>query len=536
VTAGVAVGLRVRLAAAVLALAVVAAGCSADGDGPDVGLGDEPPRAAVQDLRVAVGDDPFDPAVPDVGLRLNGPNPGIFETLTTLTPAFGVAPGLATRWESPSPTVWRFTLRSRVSFHDGAPLDGTTAAAAVNVLAERRTRPRGLEPGGARAAGELAVEITLSMPNARLPEQLAAPNMALAAPGTRPGIGDSPASTPTGTGPFTFVSYTPGSKLEVRANERYWGEKPALRTLTFRFGPPSDASRLLATRQVEVVGMVPYRDLAAVSGRTDRKVSSPPGTAVYLLLNTGGIDQFATLKDDDVRKAVVLALDRRALAEQGFADHGDQNDTLIPPVVMGEDAAERVKPLSRDVPGARTLLDRAGWAQGPDGMRSKDGRGLVLSILLSRLTDQQRAVELLRSQLTEVGIGLQVQDGPESPFTTVRQSAFDLLLEARAQDDGNPCALCRLFSIRPGGQLDYAAAVGGGAKADELFDRVFEAPSVDTARRLAADMVNLVTVERVTAASIAVLRTEWLVSPRVQSFDPAPSPGGQRWDTVWLSV
>ena len=533
-------GLRARLRAAALALAVVAAGCSGSGDADsDAGLDDEPQRAAVQHLRVAVGEDPFNAAVPDIGLRLNGPNPGIFETLTTLTPAFGVAPGLATRWEAPSPTVWRFTLRPDVFFHDGTPLNGTAAAAALEVLAGRQTRPRGLDPGSAKAAGDLGVEITLSMPNARLPEQLAAPGMGLVAPGTRPGVGDQPASTPTGTGPFSFVSYVPRSELKVKANERYWGEKPELSTLTFRFGPAADASRLLATRQVEAVGMIPYRHLAAVSGRTDRKVSSPAGTAVYLLLNTAGIDQFTLLKDDSLRRAVTLALDPRAVAEQGFGEHGDESDTLIPPLVLGKDAADRVKAPARDVPEARRLLDQAGWVQSPDGMRAKEGRGLVLSMLLSRPGDQDRAVEVIKTQLAEAGIGLVVQDAPEGTFSRVRQSAFDLYLEVRAQDDANPCALCRFFSVRAAtdqASLAIAEASGGGPKADELAARVFESPSVDTVRRLAADMVNVVTNERATAVSIAVLRTEWLVSPRVEGFDPAAFPGDQRWDSVWLGV
>jgi len=430
-------------------------------------------------------------------------------------------------------------LRPEVVFHDGTPLDATAAAAALNALAERRTRPRGLDPGGARAVGEMAVEVALSLPNARLAEQLAAPHMGLASPGTVPGIGDSPATTPTGTGPFAFVSYTPDAELEVEANERYWGGKPALRTLTFRFGPPDDASRLLATRQVEVVGMVPYRNLAAVSGRTDRRVSSPAGTAVYLLLNTAGIGEFTTLKDDNVRKAVALTLDRQALADGGFAEHGDDSDTLIPPLVLGADAAERVDPLARDVVEARRLLEQSGWGPGPNGVRAKDGAPLTLSLLLSRPADQERVVGVLRSQLAEAGIGLTVQDPPEGAFARVRQSAFDLFLDARPQDDANPCALCRFFSVRAAtdqASLAVAQAAGGGARADELMDRVFQAPSVDTVRRLAADMVNLVTTERVTAASLAVLRTEWLVSPRVQSFEPAPFPGGQRWDTVWLSV
>ncbi|MDQ3642318.1 MAG: ABC transporter substrate-binding protein, partial [Actinomycetota bacterium] len=128
------------------------------------------------------------------------------------------------------------------------------------------------------------------------------------------------------------------------------------------------------------------------------------------------------------------------------------------------DAHPELLRAARNVGEARTLLDQAGWGQGPDGMRSKDGRRLVLSVLLSRPADQERAVEVLRSQLTEAGIGLQVQDAPEGVFTQVRRSAFDLFLETRNQDDANPCGLCRLFSIRPGGQLDYAAAVGGGPR------------------------------------------------------------------------
>lgn len=533
-------GVRAGVATGLVVLALVAAGCEGGDVDGDAGLDEEPPRAANQDLRVAVGEDPFNPAVPDVGLRPNGPNPGIFETLTTLTPAFGVAPGLATRWESPSPTVWRFTLRPEVFFHDGTPFNGPAAAAALEALARRQTRPRGLDPGAAQAAGDLGVEITLSLPNTRLAEQLAAPGMGLASPGTRPGVGDEPASTPTGTGPFSFVSYTPRSALEVKANQRYWGEKPALRTLTFRFGPAGDASRLLATRQVEAVGMVPYRNLATVSGRTDRKVSSPAGTAVYLLLNTAGIDEFAVLKDDNLRRAVTLALDRRAVAEQGLAEHGDESDTLIPPLVLGKDAADRVKPPARNLPEARKLLDQAGWVQGPDGMRTKDGRRLVLSLLLSRPADQDRAAEAIKTQLAEAGIGLAVQDSPGGAFSRVRELAFDLYLDLRAQDDANPCGLCRFFSIRAAGgdqaALAIAEAAGGGPKADDLVARVFESPSVDTARRLAADMVNLVANERATAASLAVLRSEWLISPRLQGFDPAAFPGDQRWDRVWLSV
>jgi len=532
---------RLRTLFAVLLLtALVAAGCSSGGDGA---TDDEPgePRAAAQDLRVAVGEDPFmagSPPANDIGIRANGPNPGIFETLTRLSPTYGIEAALAERWESANPRTWKFILRREVTFHNGARFDAEAVVAALEGIAGRASRPRGLDPGTAKATAPDVVEVNLTVDNARLAEQLANPTMAIVAPGTRPGAGDTPQTTPTGTGPFAFVSYSKGTDLKMKANDSYWGVDTELKTLTFRFGPPGDVSRLLATRQVEIAGMVGYGSLASVSGRTDRNVQSRPGQAVYLLLNTGGIEEWTTLKDDNVRKALAHTVDRKEVAKAGWEDHGVDSDTLIPRIVLGTDAADRIRPVPLNRNEAKRLLDGAGWMPTlANGMRAKDGKPLVLSILLSRPADQTKAAEALKAQFAEVGVGLQVQDpGTDTPFTKVNNAQFDLFLDVRAQDDANPCALCRFFTIRPGGQLAFSASVGGGAKVDDAYDRIFSAPSIDTARRTAADIMHVVTAERFTAISLAALRTEWLISPRVRGFDPAVLAGDQRWESVFLTV
>ena len=532
---------RLRTLFALLLLTtLVAAGCSTGGD---EATDDEPtePRAAAQDLRVAVGEDPFmggNPPANDIGIRTNGPNPGIFETLTRLTPTYGVTGALAERWETADPKTWKFILRREVTFHNGAPFNADAVVATLDAIAGRNNRPRGLDKGTAKATAPDIVEVNLTVDNARLAEQLANPTMAIVAPGTRPGAGDSPETTPTGTGPFAFVSYSKGVDLKMKANDTYWGGTTELKTLTFRFGPEGDVSRLLATRQVEIAGMVGYGNLASVSGRTDRNVQSRPGQAVYLLLNNGGIEEWTTLKDDNVRKALAQTIDRNEVAKTGWEDHAEDSDTLIPEIVLGADAADRIRPLPLNRGEAMKLLDAAGWMPTlPNGMRAKDGTPLVLSLLLSRPADQTKAAEAIKSQLAEVGVGLQVQDpGADSAFTKVNNAQFDLFLDVRAQDDANPCALCRFFTIRPGGLLAYSASVGGGPKVDDAYDRIFSAPSIDTARRTAADIMQVVTAERFTAISIAALRTEWLVSPRVRGFDPAVLTGDQRWESVYLTV
>ncbi len=527
--------------AALLALALLAAGCSGGGSS-NAGV-DAPAeaRSNAQDLRVAVGDDPFtagNPSAADIGIRTNGPNPGIFETLTRMSPTYGVEATLAERWESPSPAVWRFFLRKSVAFHNGTPFNAAAVVANFETFAKRQTRPRGLDPGTAKVVADDEVEVDLTADNTRLPEQLANPSMAIVAPGTKPGVGDTPETTPTGTGPFVFTSYTKGTSLAVKANDKYWGGAPQLRTLTFRFGPEKDASRLLAIRQVEVVGMIAHSNLSSVSGRTDRNVQSPAGQAAYLLLNTGGTDEWTTLKDDNVRRAVAETIDRLAVAKAaGWTDIGDASTTLIPGIVLGKAAADRIQPLPNNLNDAKKALDAAGWAAGADGTRSKDGRPLVLNLLLSKPTDQQLAAAAIKAQLAQVGIGMQIQDpGADAPTTKINNSTFDLYLDVRAQDDANPCALCRFFTIRPGGQLSFSSSVGGGPKVDDLYDRLFSAPAIDTARRDAADIMQVVTAERITAISLAALKTEWLVSPRVRGFEPAALTGDQHWEGVFLTV
>ena len=121
---------------------------------------------------MAVGEDPFNAGSPpanDIGIRANGPNPGIFEPLARLSPTYGVEAALALRWESPNPKVWRFFLRRDVAFHNGAPFNAEAVVGNFETFARRQTRPRGRDPGTAKANADDTVEINLTVDNARLP-------------------------------------------------------------------------------------------------------------------------------------------------------------------------------------------------------------------------------------------------------------------------------------------------------------------------------------------------------------------------------
>lgn len=469
-------------------------------------------------------------------MRSDGPNPGIFETLTRVTPTFGLAPGLAEAWQEISPTRWRFALREGVTFHDGSAFEAGAVVDTLEDVARRGNPPRGLEPGGVTAVDAHTVEVALTSPNLRLPEQLADPRTGIRASGTVAGPGDAPGDTPTGTGPFRFVSYREGSALAVAANEDYWAGRPQLDSITFLFGPPGDASRRLATREALAVGHVPPGALARVSGR-DRRAPSPHARTAYLLLNVGGAEPWTTLQDDRIRRGVALAVDRWAVAASAWPEDGEPNATLVPPVVL-DAAAGAVSAPDRDVAAARGLLDDAGWRPGPDGVRRRDGDPLRLTLVLARPGELDAAAAALRTQLAEVGIAVEIADPGDAAadrFGRVNTGTFDLFLDLRAQTDANPCALCRFFTIRPGGQLTISGTVGAGEQADALFEEAYAAPSTESARRWAADLLQVVVADAVVAVPLATLPHVWVLSPRVQGFEPSGVPGAQRWDDVWLT-
>lgn len=207
-------------------------------------------------------------------------------------------------------------------------------------------------------------------------------------------------------------------------------------------------------------------------------------------------------------------------------------------MVLNDDD-EAVIPPAHDPDGARQVLEDGGWLIGPDGVRAKDGERLSLSLLVrDPEVVPMAAADALRAQLAEVGVALEVSDrrpGDPSPLQQVNAATFDLFLDVRPQDDANPCALCRFFSIRPGGQLTVSGVVGAGPAGDALFDQVHEAPSLDSARRVAAELMSVVIVDEMVAIPLASLSNPWLVSSQVQGFDPAGVAGTQRWDSVFLA-
>jgi peptide/nickel transport system substrate-binding protein len=198
-------------------------------------------------------------------------------------------------------------------------------------------------------------------------------------------------------GPYMITQYQSGSQVVFEPNPHWPGPKPALRRIVLRTIENTAAlqANLLAGDvdlvAGEGVGLTIDQALALRKQAPDRfnYEFRPSLTYEHIDLNLDN----PLLKDVRTRRALLLATDRQALATRLFEGLQPVAATWVNPLHPMYDAS--IKPAPYDLPGAKKLLQEAGWTPGSDGIcRNAAGQRLSLEIAttagnrLRELTEQ----------------------------------------------------------------------------------------------------------------------------------------------------
>lgn len=206
---------------------------------------------------------------------------------------------------------------------------------------------------------------------------------------------------PVGIGPFRVTAWHRGESVEFEANPYYFRGKPKLDRITFLLlGSRQTLLNLVHRGEVDIWPLVPPAFIPQLAGLPDVGVQLTPS------LRTTHLDfqnQHAIVADPLMRQAVRAAIDRTRIV--ATIEHG--NAQVHEGIVWPGMTDTASQPLHRDPALARTLLERAGWHAGADGMRAKNGTPLALTLVYQSGTgDLDGIVEILRSELHDAGIEL----------------------------------------------------------------------------------------------------------------------------------
>jgi ABC-type transport system substrate-binding protein len=387
-----------RIGALGLALVVVLTACGGAGGSNAGGTAAGTPREGGT-LRVAYGYNPssLDPYTGNSGADHVVLYP-LYDTLVDYTSGdLKPEPGLAESWEQPDPKTLVLHLRQGVTFHDGTPFD----APAVKFNIERG------KAAGSNVKADLAsvdtVEVVdeheatlhLNRPDASLLLVLADRPGMMVSPTAYQASGADFARNPVGTGPMKFVSWESGAKVTMARYDGYWDKKKIhLDGLEFSIIPEADtALNALRSGQQDVTLQVQPQAVATLKNDSTLHVDVSPTVLhdiFYLDMSV------APFNNPDVRRAFNLAIDREALLKASYFGLGEVARQPLPSDHWSH-STELDHSYTRDVHQAKALLAKAGYAD-----------GLTVSTLLYPTTADVRRGEILKSQLAEAGITLEL--------------------------------------------------------------------------------------------------------------------------------
>lgn len=215
---------------------------------------------------------------------------------------------------------------------------------------------------------------------------------------------------PVGIGPFRVVSFNHDEAVELEANPFYFRGQPKLKHVTFRLIRDRDV--LLDAAQsgdIDLWPSVPPQYIAKAQAiKAMRTIVVPGGFWSAIFFNVTR----PLVRDRSVRAAIRLAIDRPLVLDQVVNGNGILQDSALSPAVPVVPADLPVTPF--DPTRAQQLLEAAGWRAGADGIRSKDGRRLALTLAIGPGFQSDFLGELMRRNLKSVGIALQVRHYPNA--------------------------------------------------------------------------------------------------------------------------
>jgi peptide/nickel transport system substrate-binding protein len=426
---------------------------------------------------------------------------------------FTPAPGLAESWEeSADGKTWTYTLRPDLVWSDGTPLTANDVAYTFNRILEGRYEQRNYgnyvrNITSVEATDDRTVVMTVSAPSPImerlavyiLPEHVWSGVDAKAVKS----FANEPEGEPlVGSGPFLVAERRTGQFIRLIANDSYYAGRPKVDELVFRiYNNPDALGQALIKGEVDFATGLTADVFSTLEGQEGITTYAGDYSGFNeLAFNMGAAtadgkpigDGNPHLQDQQVRLAISHAIDRQQMVDKILNGYGTPGSTIIPPLYT----TLHIDPGTQtyDPALANQILDDAGYAMGPDGVRVGPD-GVPMKYRLFVRTDSDSSVksgEYFKSYLAAIGIEAEVKPVDENAlFEIIGRGEFDMFEWGWVVEPDPDYQLstftCAKRSYEDGGEI--YADLSDSFYCDEEYDQLYAAQSEETDQTARADIV-----------------------------------------------
>ena len=343
----------------------------------------------------------FDPAY-GWGTGEHVHEPLIQSTLVRTTKDLGIENDLATEYScSDDGLTWTVKIRDDVKFTDGEPLTASDVAFTFNTCRDESSVNDFTMLKEAVAVDDTTVEFHMNEPYSIWPY-----TMAIVGIVPEHAYDENYGQNPIGSGRYIMKQWDKGQQVIFEANPDYYGEEPKIKKLTVLFMEEDAAMAAAMSGQVDVAH--------TAASYSDQEIDGYELLSVATVDNRGfnlpctepeekdGITYGNSLTSDvKVRRAINLAIDREEMIKNVLNGYGTVAYSVCDKMPWYNEEAV----TEYDLDAAKALMEEAGWIEGDDGIREKDGEKAELTIMFSNGDSVRQALaEDSANQLRELGI------------------------------------------------------------------------------------------------------------------------------------
>jgi peptide/nickel transport system substrate-binding protein len=342
--------------------------------------------------------------------------------------------GLAQDW-TVTPRVAEFKLRADVTCSDGSPLTASQVAKDINYVSDPKNQSYyygALLPTiPLKATADDAtrtVKVVPSEPFGFLLQTVGQLPIMCAAGLSKPG---SLATASSGTGPFVLTAATLDQTYTFTRRPGYtWGPDGASNDAP---GTPSKvvvrvvknestATNLLLSGEVNAALVGGPDGQRLVDANLQRREVPTSGAWLWFNQRSGRPGS-----ERDVRAALTQAVDFQQVIKVNTGGTGRAATGLVnnePKVCPGDTVAGQFPGFSQDE--AAAALDKAGWAAGADGVRTKDGKPLTIDLHLTATGPFERpTAELIAGAWRAVGADVTLSEDSAADYYSTMYETGD---------------------------------------------------------------------------------------------------------------